>query len=156
MKDLSKEERLEQQILEIAEECNNKKWSRVKKTFFILCGVILLIIILMSIENGALSDVDIETCFYVLIGVPFIAGFVMFFSWGILFHIIHGAMEDEKAIAKKIGELNTLKSEKHNNLEDEKIKQLEMHIAYLENYSAHKCDDCTFLKLLKNNTEEDE
>jgi len=44
-----------------------------------------------------------------LIGAPMATIFIMFISYGILFYIIDGSMKEEKAIAKKIGELNAIK-----------------------------------------------
>ena len=108
MKDLSKEERLEQEIYEMAEKCGDKKWLRVKRTFFILSGVIYLIELYFVLKHG-ISEIDIEVILGFLFIPPFVAGFIMFLSWGILYNIIKGAMEDEKAIAKKIGELNAIK-----------------------------------------------
>lgn len=108
MKDLSKEERLEQEILEMAEKCGDKKWLRVKRTFFILSGVIYLIELYCVLKVG-ISDINIDTICGFLFAPPFVAGFIMFISYGILFYIIDGSMKEEKAIAKKIGELNAIK-----------------------------------------------
>lgn len=122
MKDLSREEKLEQQILEMAEECGDRKWKRVKRTFFVVCGVIYFILLWLGLENGGISNinisnVDLETIFYSLIGltfgVGFVAGLVMFVSYGILFYIIDGSLKEEKAIAKKIGELEAIKFSKY-------------------------------------------
>lgn len=128
MKDLSKEERLEQEILEMAEKCGDKKWLRIKRTFFILCGVIYFLLLVLVLEGdinisnanttGNMNTMEIiETIFYAIValtvGVGFLAGCIMFISYGILFYIIDGSMKDEKAIAKKIGELNGIKYGKH-------------------------------------------
>ena len=80
----------------------------------------------------------------------------MFISYGVWYYIMNGALNRANTISKLEGELNALKSEKYNNFEDEKIKELERHIDYLENYYANMCDNCTFLKLLQNNTDENE
>ena len=118
MKDLSKEERLEQEILEMAEKCGDKKWLRVKRTFFVLCSVIYLLLLYYYLKVGInISDIDIVDVFYTIIaltfGVGFVALVIMFISYGILFYIIDGSMKEEKAIAKKIGELNAIKFNKY-------------------------------------------
>lgn len=114
MEDLSREERLEQEILKMAYDCGNKKWMRVKRTFFILSGAIYAIQLLLVLKNRInMSDITIDTVCGFLFVPPIVAGFIMIISYGILFYIIDGAMKDEKAIAKKIGELNALKSNKY-------------------------------------------
>lgn len=112
MKDLSKAERLEQEILKMAEKCGDKKWMRVKRTFFIVSGVMYLIE-LYCILKGGISDISIEVICGLLFLPPFVAGFIMFISYGVLAYIIDGAMQDEKAIAKKIGELEAIKFSKY-------------------------------------------
>ena len=72
MKDLSREEKLEQQILEMADACGDKKWLRVKKTFFVLSGVIYLITLIYGGIGG------IKDCLWLLLIAPFAAGFIMF------------------------------------------------------------------------------
>lgn len=162
MKGLTKKERLEQRILELEPliakkdyDFDKEQGKRIKRTFLVLSGVIYLIALYYGLENG-INGIDIEDILCFLIVPPFVAGCVMFISSMILLHITNGATQKTETIAKLEGELNALKSEKHNNFEDDKIKELERHIDYLENYYAHKCDDCTFLKLLKENTEENE
>ncbi len=125
MKDLSKEKRLEQRILEMADACGDKKWLRVKRTFFVLCGVIYLMLLYIGVKNGIdISNIDIKTLFYLIFcltfGVGFVAGAIMFISYGILFYIINGATEDEKAIAKLEGELNAIKLSKQEVKQNEK------------------------------------
>jgi hypothetical protein len=112
MKDLSREEKLEQEILEMAEKCGNKKWLRVKRTFFVLSSVIYLIE-LYCILKGGISDINIGTICGFLFAPLFVAGFIMFISYGVLFYIIDGSMKDEKAISKKMGELNAIKFSKY-------------------------------------------
>ena len=107
MKDLSREEKLEQEILKMADECGNKKWLRIKRTFFVISGAIYL----LALMYGGISDV--KDCLWLLLIAPITAGFVMFISYGILFYIIGGAMKDEKAIAKKTGELEAIKFSKY-------------------------------------------
>lgn len=112
MKDLSREEKLEQEILEMADACGDKKWMRVKRTFFILSGVVYSIE-LYCILKGGINDINIYAICGLLFAPLFIAGFIMFISSMVLLYIISGAMEDEKAIAKKIGELNGIKFGKY-------------------------------------------
>lgn len=108
MKDLSKEERLEREILEMAENCSNKKWLRVKRTFFVLSGIVYLIELYCVLKVG-ISNISIDAIFGLLFAPLVVAGFIMFISYGILFYIINGSIKEEKAIAKKIGELNAIK-----------------------------------------------
>lgn len=107
MKDLTREEKLEQQILEMADACGEKKWLRVKKTFFVISGIVYLILFMC----GAMKD--IKDYLGWLIAAPIMSGFVMFISSMVLLYITSGAMEDEKAIAKKIGELEAIKFSKY-------------------------------------------
>ncbi len=110
MKDLSKEERLEQQIIEMAYTAGNKKWSRVKRTLFFLSGGIYLLA--LYYDGIVLGTLEIEECLYLLILAPVFAGLIMIMSYVVLGYIVTGAMEDEKAIAKKMGELNAIKYDK--------------------------------------------
>ena len=176
MKDLSKEERLNQRIEELERQIYEKdnafdkeQGKRLKRTFFVICGVIYFLLLWFALNGDInVSDVNttsnmntmevIETIFYAIVsltfGVGFLAGLIMFISHGIWFYIDNGAMKRVETIAKLEGELNAVKSEKRNNSEEEKIEELERHINYLENYYANKCDNCAFLKILQNNTEE--
>ncbi len=161
MKDLSKAERLEQRITELEQliykkdyELDNEQWKRTKRTFFVICGVIYFVE-LCIVLTGGISNINIDD-FCGLLFAPLVAvGFIMFISYGILYYSINGTIKKVATLAKLEGELNAIKSEKYNNFEDEKIKELERHIDHLENYYAHKCDNCTILKLLKE-VEEDE
>lgn len=122
MKDLSKAERLEKEILEMAEKCGDKKWWRVKRTFFVISGVIYLIELCCALSGG-ISDINIDTICGLLLAPPFAAGFIMFISYGVLYYIIDGSMKEENAIAKLEGELNAIKLSK-NDYEDENIKEI--------------------------------
>ena len=160
MKGLSKKERLEQriaelekEILEMADKCGDKKWLRTKRTFFILIGIVYLIVFMCGGMN------DINDCLGWIIAAPMMALFIMFISYGVMYYITENAMKEEKAIAQKIGELTAVKSEKYNNFEDEKIKELERHIKYLENHRKQLIEENTHLKLNKvfdNEVEKDE
>lgn len=114
MEDLSREERLEQEILRMADACGDKKWARVKRTFFVISGVIYAVSLLIILKSGInISDISIDAVCGFLFAPLVAAGFIMFLSWAVLSYIITGAMEEEKAIAKKIGELNAIKFSKY-------------------------------------------
>jgi hypothetical protein len=137
MKDLSKEERLNQRIAELehlietkSDEYSNKKWSRVKKTFFAICGVICFLLLYFALKGDintntitASNTNTIETIFLLIFvlpfGVGFVAGVIIFISYGVMYYITENSMREEIEIAKKIGELNALKSEKYNAEENE-------------------------------------
>jgi hypothetical protein len=112
MKDLSREEKLEQEILKMADECEDKKWMRVKRTFFILSAVIYLMELYFVLKGG-ISEISIEAICGLLFAPLFGAGFIMFISSMVLLYITTGSMNDEKAIAKKMGELNAIKFSKY-------------------------------------------
>ena len=104
---------------------------------------------LYCILNGGTSDINIDIICGLLFAPPIAAGFIMFISYGILFYIIDGSMKEEKAIAKKIGELNAVKLSKHNNCLDEKTKELKKRIEYLENYQEKLIEENVYLRLNK-------
>lgn len=110
MKDLSREEKLRQQLLEKAYEYGDKKWMRVKRTFFVLSGVIYLPL-LYAILKGEISG--IKDIFYVLVCPPVLAGFIMFIAYGILFYIIDGTMKYEKDLARLQGRLDEIEFNKY-------------------------------------------
>ena len=99
MKDLSREEELRQQIWRLRDAYDKKKWVRIRRTFFALSGVLYVLTFYYS-EIG-----DIKEFFYWLIGVPMLAGFIMFISMGILFYCITESFEEEKTIARLVGRL---------------------------------------------------
>jgi hypothetical protein len=107
MKDLSKEEKLERQIRDMAEEYGDKKWMRVKRTFFATSAVIYFIVFVSGGMNCA------QDYLRWILAAPISAGFVLFISYGVLFYMIHESMKEEKAIAKKIGELEAIKFSKY-------------------------------------------
>ena len=169
MKDLSKEERLNQRIEELEQQIyikdnmfDKEQWKRVKRTFFVVCGVIYLLLFWYLLEKGiTISDLikidvnfkDIETIFYLILsltfGVGFFAGLIMFISYGVWFYIMNGALKRVETIAKLDGELNAVKSEKYNHSEDEKIKELERQIEFLENYKEKLIEENIYLRLNK-------
>ena len=103
MKDLSREEKLRRQISALEEAYEKRKWMRVKKTFLVLSGVIYLIAFMC---NGMNDTKDYITW---LLGAPIAAGLVMLISILVLLYIITGGAEEEKIIAKKMGELEAIK-----------------------------------------------
>lgn len=127
MKNLSKEENLEQEILKMAEKCGDKKWSRVKKTFSAI-SIGLYLIAFFPFLNEIKNDISIDIIFAFLFAPPVAAGIIMFLSWAVLSYIITGALEDEKTIAKKMGELNAIKFSKYNAYELENTKEIENHL----------------------------
>ncbi len=127
MKDLSREETIEQRIATLEREIwhmenaiDNKKWMRAKKTFFYLCGAIYLLLFFYVLKNGTgdINISDVKSVFalvlFLTVGVGFVAGVVMFISVIVTAYLAHGALQDEKAIAKKLGELEALKFSKYN------------------------------------------
>ncbi len=103
MKDLSREEKIRNRISELKEVCEKRKWRRIKQTFFVLCGVILLFVFMY----GEISDT--KNLVYLIIGVPLMAVLIMVISMFVLLYIIAGAINDEKAIARLEGELKNEK-----------------------------------------------
>lgn len=120
MKDLSREEKLRQQLLEKADEYDDKKWMRVKRTFFVLSGVIYLVGLYIGLKGG----ITIDTICRLLFVSPVLAGFIMFISYGILFYIIYGGMQEEKDLATLKGRLYEIEFNKYDNREDEKIEEI--------------------------------
>lgn len=129
MKKISKAENLEHEIFKMAEDCDNKKWSRVKKTFFIISAIMYLIEVYFIIKFG-INNIDIFDILGFLSAPFVVAGFVIFISYGVLFYIINGAMESEKALAKKMGELNAIKlmEQEVQKVENAKNKEIENHL----------------------------
>ena len=87
MKELSKKERLEQRIEELEQLISNKayaygdkKWLRIKRTFFAICGVIYFLEFCLVLKIG-ISDINIDTICGLLFSPLVVAGFVMFTRW---------------------------------------------------------------------------
>ena len=108
MDNLSKEEKLRQQILKEEDIASQKKWKRTKRTFFVLSGVMYLIALYVELKGG-ISDINIATVCGLIFAPPLSAGFIMSISYLLLSYILSGAMEDEKTIAKLKGELNAIR-----------------------------------------------
>lgn len=97
MEDLEREKELERLIYEKVEACNEKKWMRLKRTYFVLTGVLYLITLrIIEISN-------IEDFFSWLVSAPVLAGFILLISYGILYYMITNSMEEEKEIAELKG-----------------------------------------------------
>lgn len=102
MKDLAREKELEHLIDKMENICCKKKWVRLKRTFLAVSGAIYLLIIYYGLKS---DKIDIEYLISWLVASPVMAGFVMLISYGILYYIITGAMEEEKYIAELRGKL---------------------------------------------------
>ena len=99
MKDLAREKELERLIYEKTEKSEKKKWVRLKRTYFVLTGVLYLIMLrLIKIS-------DLEDFLSWLVSAPVLAGFILIISYGILCYIITNSMEEEKEIAVLKGKL---------------------------------------------------
>jgi predicted membrane channel-forming protein YqfA (hemolysin III family) len=104
MKNLEREQELERLIYEKANTYSEKKWLRLKRTFFVLSGVIYI----LSIYHGLKSDkIDIDIGYWLSwLGIaPVLAGFILLISYGVLCYIITNSMEEEKEIAELKGKL---------------------------------------------------
>ena len=171
MKDVSKKERLNQRIEELERQIylkdnifDKEQGKRLKRTFFVVCGVIYFLLFYLALEGdtnvidatttsnmNVFEIVEIVFCALVALtfGVGFVAGLVMFVSYGVWFYVMNGAMNRVETIAKLKGELNAVKSEKYNNLEDKKIEELERQIEFLENHQEKLIKENTYLRLNK-------
>lgn len=110
MKDLSKEEKLEQRISELEYliakkdyDFDKEQGKRIRTTFFVLSGAIYLIAFMWDGMN------NIKDYLFWLLGAPLIAGFAIFISFMILLHIMNGATNRTETIAKLKGELEAIK-----------------------------------------------
>ena len=103
MKDLSRKDKLRQQIFDMAKEYDDKKWKRVKRTFCVLSVAIYLLVFMNHGMNCA------QDFLLWIPAAPVSAGIVMFVSYMVLFYIINESLKEEKAISKKTGELEAIK-----------------------------------------------
>lgn len=115
MKDLSREERIEQhisqlekRISELSDDCRKHKWLRTKLTFFVLSGVVYFIALCADIINSTIGLLGW------LILAPLIAIGVMFISYLVLAYIINGVREDVFAIGEMVGRVDAIKLSKYN------------------------------------------
>jgi hypothetical protein len=102
MKDLEREEELRRLISVMRDKCDKEKWRRIKRTFFVLCGVVYLA---AFIWGGINNMTEFFCC---LMAGPIISAFIIYASTMVLFYISSGAMDDEKYIARLEGELNAI------------------------------------------------
>ena len=102
MKDLEREKKLERLIYEKVEACSEKKWVRLKRTFFAVSGAIYLLTIYLGSESDKI-DIDIKYLLSWFVASPVMAGFVLIISYGILYYMITNSMEEEKEIAELKG-----------------------------------------------------
>ena len=153
MKDLSREERLNQRIAELERQIyvkddafDKEQGKRCKRTFLVLSGVIFLSALYFGLE---LKMIDISYCLMWLVLAPISAGVMMYISLLITLYIYTGATRRVETIAKLKGELNTLKSEKNNNYLDEKTKELKERIELLERIQEKLAEENAYLRLSK-------
>lgn len=114
MKDLSREESVEQHILrlekrisELSADCRKNKWLRTKLTFFVLSGIVYII----ALEVDKISST--VGLLGWLIFAPLIAIGVMFISYLVLAYIVDGVTKDMFAIGKMVGRLDAIKLNKY-------------------------------------------
>ena len=148
MEDLSREEKIEQEvsrlekrISELAIERKKEKWLRTKLTFFILSGFVFFIVLKWGVEN------DVKGLWGCLIFSPVITIAVMFMAYVILAYIINGVIKDTFAIGEMLGRQDAIKLSKCNNSLDEKTKELKKRIEYLEDYQEKLIEENVYLRL---------
>ena len=115
MKDLSREEKLEQhasklekRIAEMSKEGKENKWLRIRLTFYILSSLVYLI----ALETDTISKTAMLLGW--LIFAPLIAIGVMFISYLILAYILNGVIKDAFAIGKMAGRKDAIELSKYN------------------------------------------
>ena len=142
MKNLSREEKIQQRITELEQliykkdnALDEEQSKRTKRTFFVLSGIIGFVELCFILKGGT-SDITLESICGLIFAPLFVAGLIMFISYGVWFYIMNGALNRANILSKLDGELNALKSEKRNASEDEKtIKELEKQ---LHNFKTFK------------------
>ncbi len=128
MKDLSREEKVEQEIARLEQliarkddEFDKEQGKRLKITFFVICGAIYAMLFYLALENGInISDIEVKGVFTLLellglltVGVAFAAGLIMFVSFGVTHYVMNGAMKRVETIAELKGKLNAIKFSKY-------------------------------------------
>ena len=94
-----REEELERQMLEKAHIYGEKRWKRIKITFFVLwAGIFLMILI-----NGGLDSIS-DMLWMLGITAPMSVA-VMFISYGVLYYIITRDIEEIKELYQLKGQL---------------------------------------------------
>lgn len=110
--------RIENQINERDRELDAEQGKRVKRTFFVLYGIVALIMLIIDLENGVnlsnmgtmqvIKEIFFEICLLIVCS-GFISIAIMFISYYVLGYIHQGAMHRVETIAKLEGELSALK-----------------------------------------------
>lgn len=112
MKDLSKEERIDQEvsrldkrISEMVEDGRKNKWMRIRIVFFVLSAVVYFIAL---DKMTGLTDLLLW-----LIFAPIIAIVVMVASYLVLGFVIGGVIKDSFSVGEMEGRLNAIKLSKY-------------------------------------------
>ena len=130
MQELSREEkeqeiaRVERLIAEKDYAFDEEQWKRVKRTFFVTTGAIYLIGLYYLLDGGIgdiniaamLSNISIDAIYgiFALLVLPmFIAGFIMFISYGVMFYIISGAIKKAETVSYWEGRLSEMRSNRY-------------------------------------------
>lgn len=106
-----REEELRRIIHEKVNDCSEKKWMRVKRTFLVLSGSVYLLALSYGLESDKI-DIDIEYLLTWLLASPVVAGFIMLISYGVLYYILTDSTEEEKTIARLVGKLEGIEEVK--------------------------------------------
>lgn len=125
MSDISRQEKINNRIAELERqifikdnELDKEQGKRLKRTFFVLCGVIYFLIFYFALDSDAISINNInfeviENVYYTIValtfGVAFFAGLIMILSYAVMSYITNGAMRRAETMAKLKTELNTIK-----------------------------------------------
>lgn len=114
MKDLSREERIDREIVRLEQliakkdyDFDKEQGKRIKRTFFVASAVIYLIAFMNDAMNHWKDFLE-----WILVA-PMMSGAIMFVSFGVCFYIMNGAIRRVETIAKLEGELNALKFSKY-------------------------------------------
>jgi fatty acid desaturase len=107
MRDLSREEKLEKRISEMAQEGRKNKWMRIRITFYVLSALVYFIALSGDIISGTAGLLSW------LIFSPLIAIGVMCISYLVLAFIINGVIKDMFAIGEMEGRKSEIKFSKY-------------------------------------------
>ena len=114
MKDLSREEKIEQEISRLEQliskkddEFDREQGKRCKRTFFVIWGVLFLSFLIY----GRLDN--IKDCLMCLAATPVMSGFIMLISYGVWFYVMNGAIRRAETIAELKGKLYAIKLSKY-------------------------------------------
>ena len=104
-----REEELRRIIQEKVNDCSEKKWMRVKRTFLVLSGAVYLNVLYYGLDHG---EFGIKDFLMWLLASPVVAGFIMLISYGVLCYILTDSTEEEKTIARLVGKLEGIEEVK--------------------------------------------